>query len=172
MENKKEKKIVFSEEIDNAISGYALAITFIGIGVFLLNNLNYFGNQIVSIVVLSIFSFIGVIGTFIELGKNKRIKGWDDFGVGLFFFIPWLLIYMFGKNIWLNIAGFILLVSGVYGMLSGIIKVIVSIFYEASTKEKKFKNVSFNLFTTLPAIASFVLAIFNIIKIALEIKTM
>ena len=96
MANKKNKKIIFNEEIDSAISGYTLAITFVGIGVFLLNNLDYFGNNIVSIVILSIFSFIGIIGTFIELGKNKEIKGFDDIGMGLFFFIPWLLIYIFG----------------------------------------------------------------------------
>ena len=71
MENKKSKKIVFNEEIDSAISGYTLAITFVGIGIFLLNNLDYFGNKTVSIVILSIFSFIGIVGTFIELGKNS-----------------------------------------------------------------------------------------------------
>ena len=42
MANKKNKKIIFNEEIDSAISGYTLAITFVGIGVFLLNNLDYF----------------------------------------------------------------------------------------------------------------------------------
>lgn len=30
----KEKKIVFNETIDNAISGYSLAITFISVGIF------------------------------------------------------------------------------------------------------------------------------------------
>lgn len=166
-----EKKITFNESVDNAISGYALAITFIGIGIFLLNNLDYFGNRTISIVILSIFSIIGVLGTFVEFGKSKIIKGLDDLGAGLFFFIPWLLIYIFGKAIWLNILGFVLLVIGVYGMVTGFIKVIVSIFYQNSSKETKIKNISINFFNALPAIASFILVVFNIIKIALEIKS-
>lgn len=167
---KKEKKITFSESIDNAINGYALAISFIGIGVFLLNNLDYFGNKAVSTVILSIFSIIGLMGTFIELGKSTIIKGLDDLGVGLLFFIPWLLIYIFGKAIWLNVLGFFLLVIGVYGMVAGFIKVIVSIFYQNTSKERKVKNISINFLKALPAIASFILVVFNIIKIALEIK--
>lgn len=83
--NKSEKKIEFTEEIDSAINGYALAMTFIIIGVFLLNNLDYFGNNVVSVVILSIFTFIGVVGIFIELSKNKFIKGLDDFGIGIVF---------------------------------------------------------------------------------------
>lgn len=170
MQNKKEKKIVFNETIDNAISGYSLAITFIGIGIFLLNNLNYFGNKTISIVILSVFSIIGVIGTFIELGKSTEIKGIDDIGAGLVFFVPWLLIYLFAKKNWLNILGFILLVIGVYGIVTGIIKVFVSMFYKRNTNENIFKNISINFLKVLPAIASFILVIFNIIKIILEIK--
>ena len=35
-QKKKEKKVTFSEEIDNSISGFALVITFITVGIFLL----------------------------------------------------------------------------------------------------------------------------------------
>lgn len=171
MENK-EKKILFSEKIDNAINGYALAITFMGISLFLLNNLNYFGNEIVSKIVLVICAAIGILGTFTELDKNDTIKGLGDLGVGLIFFVPWLLIYIYVKNIFLHILGFILLIIGVYGMMSGIIKVVVSIFYVVPSKERKFKSIGINFFTALPAVASFVLVVFNIIKIALEIKSM
>lgn len=33
-QKKKEKKVTFSEEIDNSISGFALVITFITVGIF------------------------------------------------------------------------------------------------------------------------------------------
>ena len=170
MVNKKNKKIIFNEEIDSAISGYTLAITFVGIGVFLLNNLDYFGNNIVSIVILSIFSFIGIIGTFIELGKNKEIKGFDDIGMGLFFFIPWLLIYIFGQKLWLNIIGFILLIMGVYGLVGGVIKIVVSFVINDKSSNNKFKKIIITFFKLLPAIASFILVICNILKIIYEIK--
>lgn len=168
---KKEKKIEFSEEIDNSINGYAVAFTFIGISIFLINNLEYFGNKIVSIVILSIFSIIGVLGTFSELEKNTKIKGLGDLIVGLLFFSVWLLIYFFGKSIVANVLGFIIMIIGVYGTLLGIIKLLVSIFYQKSQNEKKIKNIGINSLNALSAMGSFVLVIFNIIKIALEIKT-
>lgn len=168
----KEKKITFNEKIDNAINGYSLAITFIGIGIFLLNNLEYFGNKIVSIVILSLFSVIGVCGTFVELGKNDTIKGFNDFGAGLVLFTPWLLIYIFGKKVWLNVLGFILLIVGGYGIVTGIIKILVSIFMKNSSQESKLKNICVNFFNVLPAIASFILVVFNILKIALEIQNL
>ena len=48
MEQKKEEKGNISKEIDNSISGFALVITFIIVGIFLLFNKDYFGNQIVA----------------------------------------------------------------------------------------------------------------------------
>lgn len=170
MKENKEKKVVFNEEIDSAISGYTLGITFVGIGIFLLNNLDYFGNKVVSIIILSLFSFIGIIGTFIELGKGKILKGFDDIAIGLFFFIPWLLIYIFGQNILLNIFGFVLLMIGIYGLVGGIIKIMVSLFFENQTSDNKVKNIVISFFKTLPAIASFVLVVCNILKIIYEMK--
>ena len=38
-QKKKEKKVTFSEEIDNSISGFALVITFITVGIFLSINI-------------------------------------------------------------------------------------------------------------------------------------
>lgn len=170
MENKRNKKIIFNETIDSAISGYTLAITFVGIGIFLLNNLDYFGNKIVSIVILSIFSFIGIIGTFIELGKNKEIKGFDDIGMGMFFFIPWFLIYFFGQRLWLNIVGFIFLIIGVYGLVGGCIKIVVSFIINEKSSDNKLKKIITTFFKLLPSIASFILVICNILKIIYEMK--
>ena len=65
-QKKKEKKVTFSEEIDNSISGFALVITFITVGIFLLFNKGYFENQIVANVVQWTFIVIG----FLEFGTE------------------------------------------------------------------------------------------------------
>ena len=166
MEN---KKIIFNEDIDSTISGYALAITFVGIGVFLLNNLNYFGNKYVSIVVLSIFSFLGIVGMLVELGKNKKIKGIEDVGLGLVFFIFWLVIYFVGQRLLLNILGFISLIIGIYGLVRGFIIIVVSLVINDESTNKLKKTIK-TFFKLLPAIASFILVVCNILKIIYEIK--
>lgn len=170
MDKKDKKKIIFSEEVDSAINGYALSITFIGVGLFLLNNLNYFGNTIVSIVILTIFTIIGVVGAFSELSKNKLLKGLDDFGTGAIFFGGWLGIYLFINVTWLNIVSFAALILGIYGMSLGLIRVGYSILNDAKRSDKRVKNSIINILKLLPSLASFVLVIFNIIKIINELK--
>ena len=71
-EKLKEKKIVFSEEIDSTISGFALVITFIVIGIFLIFNKEYFGNQIVSAVIQWLFIIIGCLGFATEISKINK----------------------------------------------------------------------------------------------------
>ena len=169
---KLEKKIEFTEEIDSAINGYAIAMTFIIIGLFLLYNLDYFGNNVVSIVILSIFTFWGVVGTFIELSKNNVIKGLDDFGIGIVIFIPWLLLYILLNNIWSNIFSFIFLVFGTYFLISGIIKIGYSIMINARESNRKITTIIKDIFKILPSLASFILVIFNIIKITIELNNL
>lgn len=168
----KEKKIYFNEKIDSAINGYALAITFIGIGIFLLNNLNYFGNQVVSLVVLGVFSLFGMLGVMVELSKNDKIKGLDDLSVGLILFTIWVGLFVFVNKIWINILTFILMIIGMYGIVSGIIKIIVSIFIDDKKERSPFKKVIISFIKLLPSIASFALVIFNILKILFEIRGM
>lgn len=168
----KEKKICFNERIDSSINGYALAITFIGIGIFLLNNLTYFGNRTVSLVVLAIFSIIGMLGMMLELSKNNKIKGIDDLGVGFFLFLIWLFCFLVINKLCVNIITFFLMIIGIYGIVSGIIKIIVSIFIDDKKERSTTKKVLISFFKLLPSIASFVLVIFNILKIIFEIKGM
>lgn len=170
MDKKDIKKIVFSEEVDSAINGYALSITFISVGLFLLNNLNYFGNSIVSIVILIFFTIIGIAGVFLELSKNKLLKGVDDFGTGAIFFGGWLGIYLFINVTWLNIVSFVALIFGIYGMSLGLIRVVYSILNDAKQSDKRFKKSIVNILKLLPSLASFVLVVFNIIKIIHELK--
>lgn len=110
------------------------------------------------------------MGTFTELSKNDNIKGIDDLGLGIVFLCIWIFIYLFVKKLWLNILFFCILVIGVYGITSGIIKIMVSLFYKRDTDKKNSKEVLKNVIKILPALASFVLIIFNIVKVFLEIK--
>ena len=78
---KKEKKIIFSEVIDDSISGFALVITFIVVGIFLLFNKDYFGNETVAIIIQWLFIIIGCLGFSTEISKmnkNRGIKGIDN----------------------------------------------------------------------------------------------
>ena len=72
---KKSKKIVFSEEIDSALEGYALSLIFIGIGLFLLLKPDYFAEPIVSYIVGAAVGLFGVMGMGVELSKTAKIKG-------------------------------------------------------------------------------------------------
>ena len=49
--SQKGKKIVFSEEIDSKLSGFAVALAFIAVGVLLVFDGSYFGNETVSTIV-------------------------------------------------------------------------------------------------------------------------
>jgi hypothetical protein len=135
----KEKKITFSEEIDSSISGFALVITFIIVGVFLIFNKNYFGNEMVATIIQWIFIIIGCLGFSTEISnmnKNRGIKGIDNLIIGIVLIIIWAGIYYFIKH-WIgNVIGFLFLVIGLYGGCRGIIE----IGYSILKKNKKNKE--------------------------------
>lgn len=129
MKQEKEKKIIFSEEIDSSISGFSLVITFIIVGLFLLFNKDYFENQTVSKVIQWIFIVMGCLGFGTEISKmnkDKGIRGIDDLIVGVILVGIWAVIYYF-VGYWIgNVIGFLILIMGVYGSSQGIIKIIYS----------------------------------------------
>ena len=113
---------------------------------------------------------MGIVGSFVELGKLKYIKGFDDIGIGLLFFVPWLFIYFLSNSICVNSIGFILLILGVYGIILGIIKIVVSLFYLSSKEENKFKYVGKNIIKAIPAFVNLIFIVFSTLKIIFEIK--
>ena len=124
---KKPKEIVFSAEIDSAINGYAIGISFTGIGLFLLLRPDYFTIPIISYIIGAIIGVIGVLGTGIELSKHAKVKGLGNLVVGFLFLGIWLWGYIKVQSIWLNILIFIVLVIGVYAICLGLIQGLVSI---------------------------------------------
>lgn len=141
MKNKeKEKKIRFSEEVDSAIDGFALVITFITVGIFLIFNKNYFDNQTTSTVMQWLFIIIGCLGFGTEISKmnkNRGIKGIDDLMVGIVLLIIWALIYHFVKQNIGHVIGFFVLIIGLYGGCRGLIEIIYSITKIGRENKKK-----------------------------------
>ena len=129
-QKKKEKKITFSEEIDSSISGFSLVITFIIIGIFLLFNKDYFGNETVSTWVQWIFIIIGCLGFGTEvsnMNKKRGIKGIDNLVLGIAFIAIWAIIY-YRFNHWVaNTISFFFMIFGLYGGVRGIIEIVYSI---------------------------------------------
>ena len=129
-QNKQSKKVTFSEEVESSINGFALVITFIIVGIFLLFNKDYFVNQIVATIMQCLFITIGLLGFGTEiskLNKNKGIKGINDLIIGIIMVAIWAVIYYWVKN-WIgNLIGFFFLIMGLYGGCRGIIEILYSL---------------------------------------------
>ena len=169
---KKPKQIVFSEEIDSAINGYAIGISFTGIGVFLLLKPDYFAIPIISYIVGAIIGVIGVLGTGVELSKHSKVKGMGNLTAGLLFLGGWLLGYVKVHAIWLNILLFSLLVLGCYAVCLGLIQSTVSIVrniresrkVENESKGKVLWSAITQIVLFLTQLCGLLLAIINVLK--------
>ena len=169
---KKPKEIIFSAEVDSAINGYAIGISFTGIGVFLLLKPDYFAIPVISYILGAIIGVIGVLGTGVELSKHSKVKGLGNLIVGMLFLGGWLLGYTMVNSIWLNVIIFALLVFGCYAVCLGIIQGVVSIARnvresQKEKKESKGKVIGSALTQTvlfLTQLCGLLLAIINVLK--------
>lgn len=127
--NKESNKVMFSENIDSNIKGFATVVTFIGAGIFLIYHKDYVGNNIMSAVIQWSFIVIGILGLFVEISNlkenigNKQIKGTTDLFLGIAFLIIWWFIYANFDILYVNIVNFGFLVLGLYGTSRGSIEV-------------------------------------------------
>lgn len=169
---KKPKQIVFSEETDSAINGYAIGISFTGIGVFLLLKPDYFAIPIISYIVGAIIGVIGVLGTGVELSKHSKVKGMGNLTAGMLFLSGWLWGYLKVHAIWLNILIFILLVLGCYLVCLGLIQSVVSIVRNVresrkernESKSKVIGSAITQIVLFLTQLCGLLLAIINVLK--------
>lgn len=169
-QNKQAKKVTFSEEVDNSINGFALVITFIIVGIFLLFNKDYFGNQIVATVIQWLFIAIGLLGFGTEiskLNKNRGIKGIDDLIIGIIIVAIWAVIYYWVKY-WIgNLIGFFFLIIGLYGGCRGILEIIYSltkINKEHKEKQKSKLEIIKEIILILSEIAGMALIVIQILQ--------
>ena len=171
---KKEKKIVFTKEIDSAITGYAIGISFSGIGLFLLLKPDYFGYPIVSCIIGAIIGAFGVMGTGIELSKTSKVKGMDNFTMGLVIFAIWLFVYLKFSFVWSNILCFVLLIIGAFAICLGLIQAIYSIVWNVKSRNpldnEKPKYSKGNIISQIVLLATqmcgLIVAILNVLKAA------
>lgn len=172
MESKNnEKKIIFSESIDNSINGFAVVVTFIGTGIFMIYHRDYLGNSIVSKIIQWTFIVIGILGLCVEVSnlmKNKKqnqIQGITDLFLGITFLIVWLLMYT-NLNVWyMNIISFAFLVLGLYGTSRGSLEVIYS-FINLNKNGKKAITWSLvkDIILVISEILAAIVAIINILQ--------
>ena len=152
---KKPRQIVFSEEIDSAINGYAIGLSFTGIGVFLLLKPEF-----------------GVLGTGVELSKHSKVKGMGNLTIGMLFLGCWFWGYVKVHAIWLNVLIFVLLVLGCYSVCLGVIQGAVSIarnIRESQQEKKESKGKVIGSALTqivlfLTQLCGLLLAIINVLK--------
>ncbi len=171
---KKPKKILFSEEIDSAINGFTVGFLFIGIGLFLLLKPDYFAEPVASYIVGAVIGLFGIMGTGVEISKATKIKGMDMFSVGAGFFIAWLVQYVYIHKLWANIAFFVWLVIGVYGLLLGLFRAIYSIIYnarqrpmegnDAQPKKMNVGNLLSQIVLFLTQLCGLAVAVLNVLK--------
>lgn len=134
---KKDKKVIFSEEIDSSISGFALGISFV-----LLAGLIYYfdffqlgiADRIVSILLL----IFGIVGTCVEIGRieGEKIKGIGDFLLGLVITILALFLVFKFDQIILNIVCTIVLFFSLFATTKGLIE----FFYSLKLQRRKSQN--------------------------------
>ena len=164
--DKKEKRIVFSEEIDSKVNGFTLAITFVLVGTFLLFENDYFGNQLASSIIRWVFIVIGGIGLSVEISKSKKIgiKGLDNFAIGSIFIGIWIALYLFAKHWIVNIVAFLMLFLGVYFILRAIIEIFYSISIIARSSKEKKESKSADILTFITAIIGLLLVVMQVLQ--------
>ena len=163
----KEKKVIFSEEIDSSIDGFALGITFVLVAFFEVY-FKIFGNRMVEIVLAIGLLLFGIFGTLIEIGKisTDNIKGGDDLVTGLFFAAPSVfIIFQFNKVI-LNIIMFIVLAFGIFGAMKGVIEIL----YSLKIKRRKTENKKVEVMQIVVAATEVVALAVAIIQLVNEVS--
>lgn len=163
---KKDKKTVFSEEIDSSINGYALGITFLLLSVFTILKPDYFIIPMVSYIVGTLLGITGIIGCSLEISKSIEIKGMDTLSLGCIFVGIWFGLNRLCPNIIVNIFAFFILMFGIYGTLRGNFELVYSLLSMKSKKTEVDKMITFkNIFLFIVQFAGFVLTVLNIINL-------
>lgn len=161
------RQIVFSEKTDDAINGYALAITFVLISIFVFVKNDYFYFPIIANIVGVFLGIIGIVGCGIEISKSVSIKGIGNICLGILCLLLWYAIYICINNIILNILVFSLLMLGCYGIALGILQFFYSVgtLISSVIKENDKMNALKDVFLLLTQLLGVVLTLLNILKL-------
>ena len=171
------KKIVFNEEIDSSISGFALVFAFILIGVFLQFNSSFFSES--NTLIKIIFVIFGILGFFTEMNNLNlkfRIKGIDNIGIGIVLLVVLYVLYItinFSKwyKIFIGIyelVFFIFLLLAIYAVFAGLLQMAYSLYQNYKSNEHKKRKVFSSLIVILTQIASLILILTQIYDICFK----
>lgn len=162
----KEKRIVFSEVIDNKINGFAVGVGFSIISLFLLSNDTYYGLKWITYIVGAAFGFLGVAGIGIELDKNRKIKGIFNISLGLVFLGVWLAAFLLMENdVLTNVLATPVLVLGTYALTRGLFEFLYSLWLAIVASKRSVTKVVKVLFVFVTQLCGLALTILNILKI-------
>lgn len=165
-----DKKVVFTEEIDRAFNGFALSITFIGFGIFLLLKPEFLFTPIISSVFGAIIGLFGMIGAGIELSRCTKIKGLDNLAVGIVFLLIGVVVHILLDYILVTIFCFLAIIFGVYGFVLGMIQGVYSTIQNAKEKSKSGTIIKAELagqaILLITEICSLAVAVLNLIQAA------
>jgi len=167
MDNKKDKKIIFSEEIDKKIGGLALAFTFVSLGLLLLFVDNFLGNEIANEILRWIYIAIGGLGLISEVRiKDTSVKGTGQILAGVVITIPFVVFYI-NFDLWLlNLILFLLGTVGVFAIFSGMLQMIYSM--RILLREKKAGRASLDLTLLLTRIFALFLVVAQVVQFFAE----
>ena len=167
MAKKKEKKIVFTEKIDDNINGYSIGFTFILIALFLFWRQDYLKFEIATRVVGIVVAALGILMCSLQLSKTAKIEGIMDFCIGAFFFLAWLILYLKVNWLIINLLSIALLTLGLYGMIRGMMEICYSVWTKiiVPTEEKSKSVKAKEAFLLITQIFGFALTVLNILKI-------
>ena len=166
MAEHKDKKIVFSEEIDSSINGFALGISFVLLALFV-EYFKIFNNAIVEIVVAIVLLVLGIAGTVTEIGRIKKddIRGLDDLMLGIFLAVVSIIVILKIHNVYYNIGLFVILLLGTFGMVKGLLEVL----YSLKLRKRKSKNAKVEIMKIIVALTEIIALIVAIIQLMHEI---
>lgn len=175
MENeKKEKKIYFSKEIDKQINSIAVTVSFIIIGLLLQFFPTFFGIPLITTIIEWAFIIVGFLAFGSSISKSQNIiVGFDKFFIGILLLCAWFALFTIYNNNWIvNIISFILLIMGVYSIILSLIQIVFS-FVRYMKNKKSCKDNNENggdilLFFT--KLLSMLLIAAQVIKAIFEIK--
>ncbi len=163
----KEKKIVFSEKIDDAINGYAIGLSFILISLFLFWQDEYLLSKLATRIVGTIVGLFGLCSCSMQLSQSTKIKGFDTLSIGLVFFVLWLICYLRFNTFTLNLLLTSAFILGVYGIVRGVMELSYSFITSVllPKKEKSKTTRSKEIFLFITQLFGLALTILNILEI-------
>lgn len=161
--DKKEKVIMFSEEIDGNIGGAAVGMAFIVVAIFVVFNKTYLVNETVTAVARWLFLLFGTPIAFACLLHKAKCNS-NRLAFGIFVCGIWLLLYLYVDFLWTRILGLLFLFIASFLILQELFFLTYSL---AARKKKEDNDRSKSIERTNSSFA-FIATILGLILVAIQ----